>query len=167
MKKDAPPCLRLAAFLCAAVFLLLFANPGFAQQAAMTHHVRPEVATGRAQLAGQLPANQTLNFDMVLPLRDRAGLQSFVQEVNDPASPSYHQFLTPQEVTARFGPSQEDWEALVAFAKANPKAVSFGQSTAATPAMMQTRPTNNIAHHVAGSSRVKDEPNALKPSTRQ
>lgn len=119
MRKDAPPSLRLAAFLCAAVFLLLFANPGQAQQALQTHHVRPEVATGRAQFVGQLPSNQTLNFDMVLPLRDRAGLQSFVQEVYDPASPSYHQFLTPQEVTARFGPSQEDWDALVAFAKAS------------------------------------------------
>jgi len=119
MRKEISPSLRLAGFLCAAVFLLLFANLGFAQQASMTHHVRPEVATGRAQFVGQLPANQTLRFDMVLPLRDRAGLQSFVQEVNDPASPSYHQFLTPQEVTARFGPSQEDWDAVVTFAKAS------------------------------------------------
>ena len=54
---------------------------------------------------------------MVLPLRDRAGLENFIQEVQDPASSSYHQFLTPQEFTARFGPSQEDWNALVAFAK--------------------------------------------------
>jgi kumamolisin len=46
-------------------------------------------------------------------------LQNFVQEVQDPASPFYHQFLTPQEVTARFGPSQEDWDALFAFSKAS------------------------------------------------
>ena len=42
-----------------------------------------------------------------------------MQEVQDPTSPFYHQFLTPQEVTARFGASQEDWDALVAFAKAS------------------------------------------------
>jgi kumamolisin len=119
MRKEISPSLRLAAFLCAAVFLLLFANPGQAQQALMTRHVRDEVASGRAQLTGQLPATQTLRFDIVLPLRDRAGLQSFVQEVNDPASPAYHQFLTPHEVTARFGPSQQDWDAVVAFAKAS------------------------------------------------
>jgi subtilase family serine protease len=83
----------------------------------MTRHVRNEVASGRAQLVRQLPATQTLRFDIVLPLRDRAGLQNFVQQAQDPTSPSYHQFLTPQEVTARFGPSQEDWDALVAFAK--------------------------------------------------
>jgi len=90
-----------------------------AQSQLLTRHVREEVVNGQAQLIGQLPATQTLRFDIVLPLRDRAGLQNFLQEVQDPASPSYHQFLTPQEVTARFGPSQENWDALVAFAKAS------------------------------------------------
>jgi subtilase family serine protease len=88
-------------------------------QPLLTRHVRDVVANGQAPLVGKLPAAQTLRFDIVLPLRDRAGLQTFVQEVNDPTSPSYHQFLTPQEFTARFGPSQDDWDALVAFAKAS------------------------------------------------
>jgi subtilase family serine protease len=85
----------------------------------LTRHVRDVVANGQAPLVGHLPATQTLRFDIVLPLRDRAGLQSFAKEVQDPVSPLYHQFLTPQEVTARFGPSQEDWDALVAYAKAS------------------------------------------------
>jgi kumamolisin len=85
----------------------------------LTHHVRDVVANGQAPLVGKLPATQTLRFDIVLPLRDRAGLQAFNREINDLTSPSYHQFLTPQEFTARFGPSQDDWDALVAFAKAS------------------------------------------------
>jgi kumamolisin len=85
----------------------------------LTRHVRDVVANGQAPSVGQLPATQTLHFDIVLPLRDRTGLQAFNREVNDPTSPSYHQFLTPQEFTARFGPSQDDWDALVAFAKAS------------------------------------------------
>jgi kumamolisin len=102
------------------MMLLLFTLPGQAQpQQPLTRHVRDAVANGQAQFVGQLPSSQTLRFDISLPLRDRAGLQNFVQQVQDPANPSYHQFLTPQEVTARFGPSQEDWNALVAFAKAN------------------------------------------------
>jgi subtilase family serine protease len=88
-------------------------------QPLLTRHVRDVVVSGQAPLVGQLPATQTLRFDIVLSLRDRAGLQTFVREVNDPTSPSYHQFITPQEFTARFGPSQEDWDALVAFAKAS------------------------------------------------
>jgi subtilase family serine protease len=118
MKNHTPPLPRLVVYVCAALFLL-FTIPTQAQQPLLTHHVRPEVVNGQAQLVGQLPATQTLRFDIVMPLRDRTGLQNFVQEVQDPTSPSYHQFLTPQEVTARFGPSQEDWDTLVAFAKAS------------------------------------------------
>ena len=119
MRRNPSPLRVRIALVCAAV-LLLFTIPGQAQsQQLLTRHVRDEVANGRAQFVGRLPATQTLRFDISLPLRDRAGLQSFNQEVQDPASPSYHQFLTPQEFTARFGPTQENWEALVAFAKAS------------------------------------------------
>src|SRR5580700_4460242 len=117
MKKIPSPQPTVVALVCAAV-VLLFTIPAQAQpQSLQTRHVRDAVANGQAQLIGKLPSTQTLRFDMVLPLRDRAGLQNFVQEVQDPASPSYHQFLTPQEFTARFGPTQEDWAALFAFAK--------------------------------------------------
>jgi subtilase family serine protease len=119
MKRRTPLISRLAALVCAAAFMLI-AIPGQAQpQSLLTRHVREEVAKGQAQLVGQLPATQTLRFDVVLPLRDRAGLENFLQEVQSPTSPSYHKFLTPQEFTARFGPTQENWDALVAFAKAS------------------------------------------------
>jgi subtilase family serine protease len=119
MRRNTSPLRTQTALVCAIVFFL-FTIPGQAQpQPLLTRHVRDAVANGKAQLIGKLPSTQTLRFDIVLPLRDRAGLQSFNQEVQDPASPSYHQFLTPQEFTARFGPSQEDWNALVAFAKAS------------------------------------------------
>jgi subtilase family serine protease len=119
MKRSTPLLSRLATLVCAAAFILI-AVPGQAQpQSPLTRHVRDEVVNGKAQLVGRLPATQTLRFDIVLPLRDRAALQDFLQEVQSPASPSYHKFLTPQEFTARYGPSQEDWEALVVFAKAS------------------------------------------------
>jgi subtilase family serine protease len=105
---------RVVVFVLA-VNILSIAQP----QQLLTRHVRDAVVNGQAQLVGKLPAAQTLRFDIVLPLRDRTGLQNFMQELYDPSSPSYHQFLKPQEFTARFGPSQEDWDALVAFAKAS------------------------------------------------
>jgi len=119
MRRNTSPLLTQTAFVCVIVFLL-FTIPGQAQpQPLLTRHVRDAVTNGQAQLIGKLPATQTLRFDIVLPLSDRAGLQNFVQEVQDPTSPFYHKFLTPQEFTARFGPSQQDWDALVAFAKAS------------------------------------------------
>jgi subtilase family serine protease len=119
MKRNPSPLLARIALICAIVSLF-FTIPGQAQsQPLMTHHVRPEVANGQAQLVGQLPPTQILRFDISLPLRDAAGLEDFLQEVQDRTSSSYHQFLTPQEFTARFGPTQENWDALVAFAKAS------------------------------------------------
>jgi subtilase family serine protease len=119
MRKSPSLLLTQIAPLCAIMFLL-FAIPGQAQpQLLLTRHVRDAVTNGQAQLIGHLPANQNLRFDIVLPLRDRAGLQSFLQELYDPSNSSYHRFIQPQEFTARFGPTEEDWEALVAFAKAS------------------------------------------------
>jgi subtilase family serine protease len=119
VRKNITPLPRLSVLVCTAVFLLFTIAAQTQSQPLMTRHVRELVANGQAPLVGPLRATQSLRFDIVLPLRDRAGLQNFVQEVNDPTSPVYHQFLMPQEVTARFGPSQENWNALVAFAKAS------------------------------------------------
>src|SRR5271155_4688143 len=82
-------------------------------QSLMTHHVREVVRTGEARQMGQLPADQMMNLDVVLPLRDQAGLESFLSQLYDPASASYRHFLTVQEFTERFGPTQADYDATV------------------------------------------------------
>ena len=88
-------------------------------QSLMTRHMREAVLDGQAQPLGRLPSNQIMQLNLVLPLRDQAGLDSFLSELYDPSSPSYRQFLSPAEFTERFGPSQADYDALVDFAKAN------------------------------------------------
>jgi kumamolisin len=88
-------------------------------QTVLTRHVREATRTGRAQAIGHLPANQVMQLDVVLPLRDPAGLKSFLSDVYDPHSFSYRRFLTVPEFTERFGPSQADYDAVIAFAKAN------------------------------------------------
>ena len=85
----------------------------------MTHHVREAVVSGRAQAVGRMPANQQLQLDVVLPVRDQAGLDVFVRDVNDPTSFSYRQFLTPQQFTERFGPTQKDYDAVVHYVEAH------------------------------------------------
>jgi len=88
-------------------------------QSLMTRHVRDVVNNGQAQLFGRLPNTQQLQLDIVLPLSDQAGLDEFLIDLNNPASASFRQYLTPQEFTARFGPTQEQYDAVLAFAKAN------------------------------------------------
>jgi kumamolisin len=47
-----------------------------------------------------------------------ADLDEFLIDLRNPASASYRHFLTPQEFTARFCPIQENYDAVIAFAKA-------------------------------------------------
>jgi len=104
--------------ICSAALLFLMESPANAQSA-MTHHVRQAVVNGQAKFVSPMPATQSLRLDVVLPLRDQAKLDKLVQEIYDPASPSYRHFLTVSEFTERFGPSQADYEALTRYAEAN------------------------------------------------
>jgi subtilase family serine protease len=99
---------------------LLFLMQGQAQaQSVLTHHVRPAVASRQAQFLSPLPATQSLRLDMVLPLRDQAGLDRLLQQLYDPSSPSYRHFLTVSEFTAQFGPSEADYDELTRYATSN------------------------------------------------
>ncbi|HTW86767.1 MAG TPA: protease pro-enzyme activation domain-containing protein [Candidatus Binataceae bacterium] len=89
------------------------------EQPLLTRHVREATLNGQAPLVGWLPATQSLNLDIVLALRNQAALKKLLKELYDPSSPSYRHFLTVQEFTAKFGPSQEDYDAVIRFAKAN------------------------------------------------
>jgi subtilase family serine protease len=88
-------------------------------QSTLTRHVRDVVARGEAKSVGSLPSSQMMSLNLVLPLGDPAGLETFLGEVYDPGSSSFHQFVTPTEFTARFGPSQAQYDAVVQFAVSN------------------------------------------------
>lgn len=106
--------LRSTAFPLAALVLALPFSvvDAFGQTQAMLTHMVP--ATGaKPQAVGQLPADQILTLDVVLPVRDQASLDLLVRQVSDPASPSYRHYLTVQEFTARFGPSEADYDAVI------------------------------------------------------
>lgn len=84
-------------------------------QTFLTHHVRPATINGQASFIAPLPANQTMNLVVTLPLRNEAGLENFLQEVYDPNSSSYHQFLTVDQFTAQYGPTQDDYNTVIAY----------------------------------------------------
>jgi len=85
----------------------------------LTRHVGEAALNGQAQLVGRLPATQSVDFDIVMALSHPAELEDFLQELYDPSSPSYRHFVTVAQFTERFGPSQEDFDALIRFAKGN------------------------------------------------
>jgi kumamolisin len=85
----------------------------------LTRHVREVTSTGKAKPVGRLPSTQILQLSIVLPLRDPRGLEAFLKNLYDPASPKYRNFLTVKQFTDQFGPTQENYDAVVHFAKAN------------------------------------------------
>jgi len=109
-------------------------------QSLLTHHVLDVILSGQAPFVGRLPATQSMHFDIVLPVRDQAGLDRFLRQVYDPSSPSYRNFLTVEQFTQMFGPSREDWDALTRFATANGFVVTGGSRDA-----MDLRLTGSVA----------------------
>jgi kumamolisin len=110
---------RIGRFLLSiAAILSIFALRADAQSV-LTRHVRTAIQNGEAKYFGRLPASETMQLDLVLPLSDPAGLDAFVKAVYDPSSPSYRHFLTVSEFTQKFGPSQADYDAVVAYAREN------------------------------------------------
>ncbi|QAU24397.1 hypothetical protein EO087_10665 [Dyella sp. M7H15-1] len=83
----------------------------------MTHHVRDAVSEATTKQLGDLPANKRMSIDVVLPLRDQAGLDQFVADIANPMSLQYRQYLTPEEFAARFGPTQNDYDTVVQYLK--------------------------------------------------
>ena len=78
----------------------------------------PAAATS-SQPVGRLPGTQRLNLAIGLPLRNQPELDNLLQELYDPTSPNYRRYLTPEQFTQRFGPTETDYQALMDFAKSN------------------------------------------------
>jgi subtilase family serine protease len=112
-KRSLAGCIAVLSSLCMLVVSAAHA------QTLLTRHVRQVVVNGEAQPVGRLPETQSMRLVLVLPHRNQAELANFLKEVYDPHSASYRKFLTVEEFTARFGPSQEDYDAVIRFAEAN------------------------------------------------
>jgi subtilase family serine protease len=110
---------KIGLFLLAIAALTSVVARNAQAQSVLTRHVREVTRTAEAKPLGRLPLDQIMRLDVVLPLRDPAGLDSFLKELYNPASPSYRHFLTVAEFTERFGPSQEDYDVVVRLAEAN------------------------------------------------
>ena len=112
---------RLVVYFLSIIAMLLGISPlSPAQtQPLLTRHVREVTRTGEAKSIGKLPPDQIMSLDVVLKLRDQAGLDSFLKQLYDPSSPSYRHFLTVSEFTERFGPTQAEYDAVIHFLQVN------------------------------------------------
>jgi subtilase family serine protease len=92
-------------------------------------------APANASITAAAPS-ATVDFEVFLPLRNKAGLDNLLAAQQTQGSPSYHQWLTPAQFGAQFGPS----------------AVSMANvENAAKAAGLQVTEVHTRSIHVAGS----------------
>jgi subtilase family serine protease len=102
------------------VLFFLLTNPAPAAGRKMLQGNVPTVVIRLGlQPVGRLPAETRLNLAIGLPLRNKEALNSLIQQLYDPGSPKYRRFLTPDQFTEMFGPSVQDYQVVVNFAKTN------------------------------------------------
>jgi kumamolisin len=96
------------------IFFLMVTLSAAAQ--ARQHLTVPHLpATAFQSPIGPLDPNKHLHLAVGLVLPAQAQLNQFLKGLYDPQSPDYQHYLTPAEFTQRFGPSEADYEAVVAF----------------------------------------------------
>jgi subtilase family serine protease len=74
---------------------------------------------------GPSDGNAIVRAVVGLRVRDRAGLDALAHELYEPASPSFHRFLSPSDVASRFLPTDDDVSSLRRWATAHGLTVSF------------------------------------------
>ncbi|HEX3719053.1 MAG TPA: immunoglobulin domain-containing protein [Verrucomicrobiae bacterium] len=106
-----PPILTLLLCLYAAITV----------QGADMQRLEGHVPAGVRELepVGQLGASNELKLAIGLSLRNREALTNLLGRLYDPASPDFHHFLTADQFAEQFGPTEQDYQAVMAFAKAH------------------------------------------------
>jgi uncharacterized repeat protein (TIGR01451 family) len=115
-----------------AVGALWFCLPpaALAERQLLHGHVPAAVAAGLPP-QGDLDPSKPMKILIGLPLRNGATLTNLLHDLYDPAGPSFHHYLTPAQFTEKFGPTTEDYQAVIAFAQSNGLTVgeTFGNRT--------------------------------------
>ncbi len=110
--------------LCVLLLAIATTSSTLAQRQELHGHVPQAVKRLNLQTVGRLSGTNRLHLAVGLPLRNQQALNALLQQIYDPASPQYRHYLTPEQFTERFGPTIEDYQALVDYARANGFTVS-------------------------------------------
>ncbi|MEU8923548.1 protease pro-enzyme activation domain-containing protein [Kitasatospora sp. NPDC048545] len=89
------------------------ATPNAAPRIALPNTVNPAVA--HSEKKGDVPAEQQISVAVSLKLRNADALDRFLTAVATPGTPEYGHYLTPEQFTAQFGPTQASVDQVKAY----------------------------------------------------
>lgn len=114
--------------------------------AKLNGHVPPIVS--KLTPTGSLNVSNQLHLAIVLPLRNREALTNLLAQVYDPSSTNYHRFLTPEQFTDQFGPTEQDYTMVANFARVNGLTVKGTHRNRLVLDVQSTVPNIEKAFHV-------------------
>ena len=87
----------------------------------------------------QTAGSEPLTLTIVLNRTDEAGFEAFLQSVQDPSSPNYQQFASQSDLANLFGPSQQDYDAVLSYLQQYGFSLTQGSSNRLTLTVQGTR----------------------------
>ncbi len=72
----------------------------------------------QAAAVSRVNAAEITRFSFALPPRNAAQRDALIKSLYTFGDPQFHHFLTPEQFAAQFGPTQADYDAVIAYAKA-------------------------------------------------
>jgi hypothetical protein len=102
---------------CLAGLLISWAGATANAQQVLSGHVPHAVANSR--VLNHLADETRLQLAIGLPLRNQEELDTLLAQLQDPASPKFRHYLSAQQFAAEFGPTEQDYQALIRFAHEN------------------------------------------------
>ncbi|HEY3709996.1 MAG TPA: S53 family peptidase [Amycolatopsis sp.] len=147
LRKLVAAAVPLPALLCLSLAPVANADP----LVTMVANAAPLTQSDRT---GDVGAEQQIPAALSLKLHNQQALDQFLSDVQNPASPQYHHFLTPAQFNTAFGPTQADVNKAVAFLKqngasgievsGNRQAITFTGSAAQLESTFHTRLGNYL-----------------------
>jgi subtilase family serine protease len=145
--------IRPALLICL-VALCFFSIPAAARKRfqLLHKHVRAAVTNGQAKRVGPMSTSQRMRLAIILPLRNQSELTNLLRRLYDPSSRDYRHFLSVAQFTQQFGPTKQDYQAVVKFARSNGFSVTNAPANRLLVHIDGTVTQINKAFHVAMTS---------------
>ncbi len=126
----------------------------------LSRHAAQAPALRGARALGRVAADTPLHLALTLPLRDQAALDTLLRRQYTPGDALYGRFLTSDEFVERFGPTEEDYQAVAAWARAQGLTVTGAHPSrtvldvAGSAAQVETAFAIRMNHYQARDGRI-------------
>lgn len=94
-------------------FPLIAAGPA-SHVTRISGHV-PTKAISQSQDLGHLTGSQKISLSVALNVNDESALEQLIARLNTPGDPLYGRYLSPQQFTEQFAPSEQDYNQVVQY----------------------------------------------------